>query len=178
MCAGLKVSLIPLWYMQLSVILLVILLLIHVSLGQWPVRNSAKVLSKILPKKYQALCKNFASLNISRFILSVVQTLTELVIKNISLLVHFFISQIYSHAENTSQIKFKGHFSALTKPKQYSNNISPYFHKNVLARNIEQVLGATPHKAPTIRPPASHHENSKLDERYMQDTAGEAGTSS
>ena len=30
-------------------------------------------------------------------------------------------------------------------------------HKNV-ASNIEQVLAATPHKAPTIRPPASHHE--------------------
>ena len=25
--------------------------------------------------------------------------------------------------------------------------------------NIEQVLVATPHKKPTIRPPASHHEN-------------------
>ena len=31
-------------------------------------------------------------------------------------------------------------------------------HKNV-ASNTEQVLAATPHKAPTIRPPASHHEN-------------------
>ena len=31
-------------------------------------------------------------------------------------------------------------------------------HKNV-ASNIEQVLAATPHKAPTVRPPASHHEN-------------------
>ena len=31
-------------------------------------------------------------------------------------------------------------------------------HKNV-ASNIEQVQTATPHKAPTIRPPASHHEN-------------------
>ena len=31
-------------------------------------------------------------------------------------------------------------------------------HKNV-ASNIEQVLAATPHKAPTIRPPISHHEN-------------------
>ena len=30
--------------------------------------------------------------------------------------------------------------------------------KNVES-NIEQVLAATPHKAPTIRPPASHHEN-------------------
>ena len=31
-------------------------------------------------------------------------------------------------------------------------------HKNV-ASNIEQVLAATLNKAPTIRPPASHHEN-------------------
>ena len=31
-------------------------------------------------------------------------------------------------------------------------------HKNV-ASNIEQVLAVTPYKAPTIRPPASHHEN-------------------
>ena len=48
-------------------------------------------------------------------------------------------------------------------------------NKNV-ASHIERVLAATPHKAPTIRPPASHHE--KLDEPDMQDTAGEAGTSS
>ena len=34
----------------------------------------------------------------------------------------------------------------------------PQLHKNA-ASNIEQVLAATPHKAPTIRPPASHHEN-------------------
>ena len=31
-------------------------------------------------------------------------------------------------------------------------------HKNV-ASNIVQVLAATPHTVPTIRPPASHHEN-------------------
>ena len=31
-------------------------------------------------------------------------------------------------------------------------------HKNV-ASNIEQVLMATPHKAPTVRPLASHQEN-------------------
>ena len=44
---------------------------------------------------------------------------------------------------------------------------------------IEQVLEATPHKAPTIRPPTSHHEKlSKLDEPDIQDTAGDAGTSS
>ena len=28
-----------------------------------------------------------------------------------------------------------------------------------LHKNAEQVLEATPHKAPTIRPPTSHHEN-------------------
>ena len=31
-------------------------------------------------------------------------------------------------------------------------------HKNV-ASNIKQVLAVTPHKAPTLRPPASHHGN-------------------
>ena len=31
-------------------------------------------------------------------------------------------------------------------------------HKNV-ASNTEQVRAATPHKAPTIWPPTSHHEN-------------------
>ena len=31
-------------------------------------------------------------------------------------------------------------------------------HKNA-ASNIEQVLAATPHKTPTIRPPATYHEN-------------------
>ena len=31
-------------------------------------------------------------------------------------------------------------------------------HKNVVS-NIEQVLVATPYKAPTIQPPASHPEN-------------------
>ena len=34
-------------------------------------------------------------------------------------------------------------------------------HKNV-ASNIEQVQVATPHKAPTIRPPVSHHENDTI----------------
>ena len=50
-------------------------------------------------------------------------------------------------------------------------------HKNAVS-NFEQVLEATPHKVPNVRPPASHHKLSKLDEPDMQDTAGEAGTSS
>ena len=35
---------------------------------------------------------------------------------------------------------------------------SQQLHKNA-ASNIEQVLEATTHKAPTIRPPTSHHKN-------------------
>ena len=31
-------------------------------------------------------------------------------------------------------------------------------HKNA-ASDLEQVLAATPHKTPTVRPPASYHEN-------------------
>ena len=31
-------------------------------------------------------------------------------------------------------------------------------HKNA-ASNLVQVLAATPHKTPTVRPPASYHEN-------------------
>ena len=31
-------------------------------------------------------------------------------------------------------------------------------HKNA-ASNLEQVLAATPHKTPTVLPPASYHEN-------------------
>ena len=31
-------------------------------------------------------------------------------------------------------------------------------HKNA-ASNLEQVMAATPHKIPTVRPPASYHEN-------------------
>ena len=51
-------------------------------------------------------------------------------------------------------------------------------HKNA-ASNIEQVLAATPHKAPTIRPPVlPSRKLSKLDKSDMQDTAGEAGMSS
>ena len=33
----------------------------------------------------------------------------------------------------------------------------PQLHTN--ASNIEQVLAATPHKAPIIRPPTSYHEH-------------------
>ena len=49
-------------------------------------------------------------------------------------------------------------------------------HKNA-ACNPEQVLAATPHKTPTVRPPASR-KLFKLEEPDMQDTAGEVGTNS
>ena len=51
-------------------------------------------------------------------------------------------------------------------------------HKNA-ASNFEQVLEATPNKAPTVRSPnLPLRKLSKLDEQDMQDIAGEAGTSS
>ena len=49
-------------------------------------------------------------------------------------------------------------------------------HKNA-ACNPEQVLAATPHKTPTVRPPAPcplSRKLFKLDEPDMQDIAGEA----
>ena len=32
-------------------------------------------------------------------------------------------------------------------------------YTRMLRANLEQVLAATPHKTPTVRPPASYHEN-------------------
>ena len=46
-----------------------------------------------------------------------------------------------------------------TLTKTAGEEATRQLHKNA-ASNIEQVLAETPHKAPTIRPPASHHENS------------------
>ena len=64
-----------------------------------------------------------------------------------------------------------------TLTKRLEKKLRRQLHKNA-ATNLEQVLAATPNKAPTIRPPASHHEKlSKLDKPDMQDIAGEAGTS-
>ena len=51
-------------------------------------------------------------------------------------------------------------------------------HKNA-ACNPEHVLAATPHKTPTVRPPAPlSRKLFKLDEPDMQDTAGEVRTNS
>ena len=41
---------------------------------------------------------------------------------------------------------------------QYGEKTLRQIHKNA-ASNFEQVLEATPHKSPTIRPPTTHHEN-------------------
>ena len=42
--------------------------------------------------------------------------------------------------------------------KTYGEKAWRQLHKNA-ARNIEQVLEATPHKAPAVRPLTTHHEN-------------------
>ena len=49
-------------------------------------------------------------------------------------------------------------FLSLDANKTAGEEARRQLHKNA-ASNIEQVLAATPHDAPTIRPPASHHEN-------------------
>ena len=43
--------------------------------------------------------------------------------------------------------------------KKFNFQIKKELKSVLVASNIEQVLAATPHKAPTIRTPASHHEN-------------------
>ena len=45
-----------------------------------------------------------------------------------------------------------------TLTKGIEKKIDGNYKKNA-ASNIEQVMEATPHKAPTIRPATSHHEN-------------------
>ena len=50
-------------------------------------------------------------------------------------------------------------------------------HKNATC-NLKQVLAATPHKTPTVRPSPLSRKLFKLDEPDMQDTAGEAGANS
>ena len=42
--------------------------------------------------------------------------------------------------------------------KRLEKTIDGNYKKNA-ASDIEQIMEATPHKTPTIRPPASHHEN-------------------
>ena len=52
-------------------------------------------------------------------------------------------------------------------------------HIKMLRAILNKSWRQTPHNAPTIRPPASHHEKlSKLDEPDTQDTAGEVEMSS
>ena len=46
----------------------------------------------------------------------------------------------------------------LTKRLEKKLKARRQLHKNA-ASNLEQVLVATPHKSPTVRPPASYHEN-------------------
>ena len=49
-------------------------------------------------------------------------------------------------------------FDFLDSNKTAGEEARRQLHKNA-ASNIEQVLAATPNKAPTTRPPTSHHEN-------------------
>ena len=69
-------------------------------------------------------------------------------------------------------IAMKEYFTLLPSPEVYSHQRTQkswpvYSYLNfriffVLASNIEQLLSVTPNKTPTIRPPASHHENYQI----------------
>ena len=45
-----------------------------------------------------------------------------------------------------------------TLTKRLEKKLDGNLHKNATC-NLEQVLAATPHKTPTVRPPAPYHEN-------------------
>ena len=49
-------------------------------------------------------------------------------------------------------------FSVSDSNKTAGEEARRQLHKNA-ASNLEQVLAATPNKTPTVRPPASYHEN-------------------
>ena len=95
----------------------------------------------------------------------------------ISIIASYFISNpIYTYILNMICKHFvdnifnwgSAHFFALVKWFQLllynTNNSNQYtsfrrqLHKNVES-NIEQILAATPHKAPTIRSPTTYHKN-------------------
>ena len=66
---------------------------------------------------------------------------------------------IYWRATKSISIIVKSLFVCLLlRAKTAGEEARRQLHKNA-ASNLEQVLAATPHKTPTVRPPASFHEN-------------------
>ena len=45
------------------------------------------------------------------------------------------------------------------KKPSYKKKCRGIWHIKNAACNLKQILAATPHKTPTVRPPASYHEN-------------------
>ena len=84
----------------------------------------------------------------------------------------YIFHKIHRHLPNWSEIvSLSSHFCLVLKQLfptllsiylldlfQPFFQIKPSVHKNA-ACNPEQVLAATPHKTPTVRPPAPYHEN-------------------
>ena len=62
----------------------------------------------------------------------------------------------YLHTRKTEVTVFRSESIYI----QYGKKAWRQLHKNA-ANNIEQALEAAPHKAETVRPTASHHENYK-----------------
>ena len=85
-----------------------------------------------------------------RFILSVRSDFN--MIDSQSIAVHAFVSRVSMSIYTAEWMHY------LDANKTTGKEARRQLHKNA-ASNIERVLLATPHKAPTIRPTASHHEN-------------------
>ena len=61
-------------------------------------------------------------------------------------------------AINRLAIIWKSDLTDKMKRSFFQAAVASILYKNA-ASNLEQVLAATPHKTPTVRPPASYHEN-------------------
>ena len=85
-------------------------------------------------------------------------------IKKKLLFYHFCSLYIYIQYEKTQFLPGSGHIDTtiwvhyMDANKTAGEEARRQLHKNA-ASNLEQVLAATLHKTPTVRPPASYHEN-------------------
>ena len=74
------------------------------------------------------------------------------------ILLSLIYTLLLSKEESSTMLEVFGMMHYLDANKTAGEEARWQLHKNV-ASNIEQVLAATPNKAPTIRPPSSHYEN-------------------
>ena len=73
-------------------------------------------------------------------------------------MIYIYIVLLYEFLPGSGRVDTAVWMHHLEANKTAGEEARRQLHKNV-ASNTEQVLATTPHKAPTIRPTASHHEN-------------------